>query len=66
MPSEEELLVRHQRKFAVYEEYLRTDTKAPLQLTQPISQYHEQQRQHRTYVSKTVLVMHHDGGRDDW
>lgn len=61
MSSEvEELLARHQRRFAVYEEFLRTDSKTP----PPRSPSPQQQQQRRTAPSETVLATHNVGGRD--
>lgn len=65
MSSEvEELLARHQRKFAVYEEFLRTDKTPPPPPRSPSPQQREQLRQHRTTPSETVPATHNAGGRD--
>ncbi|CAC9471344.1 hypothetical protein conserved [Leishmania donovani] len=66
MSSEvEELLARHQRRFAVYEEFLRTDNKTlPPPPRSPSPQQREQQRQHQTAPSEAVLSTHSVSGRD--
>ncbi|KAG5482664.1 hypothetical protein CUR178_06701 [Leishmania enriettii] len=62
MPSEvEELLAKHQRKFAAYEEFLLSNTTTP----SPNPQQQEMQ-QRRRWVGPNAIVLgiHHNGARD--